>query len=215
MLEQVIGCRVDRLNLRRTNHHDLDLGALAAALEKDYDLVILVNPNSPTGRHVDRQELEGVLRLAPVNTRGGSTSLTSITRAGSSRSGGGGSEREHRRLQIDVQGIRVERDARSLSLRGHPPTRVAPRHPPPWVVSLPAQVAAVAARKDPDYYRARYAQTAQLRRILATVRQHRESLPQRTCLDRANSRHPRDTAARPGPGIPGGIASVVVSRGMA
>jgi histidinol-phosphate/aromatic aminotransferase/cobyric acid decarboxylase-like protein len=39
---------------------------------------------------------------------------------------------------------------------------------PPWVVSLPAQVAAVAALKDPGYYRARYAETAHLRTTLAT-----------------------------------------------
>ena len=34
---------------------------------------------------------------------------------------------------------------------------------PPWVVSLPAQVAAVAALQDPQYYRARYAETHRLR----------------------------------------------------
>jgi histidinol-phosphate/aromatic aminotransferase/cobyric acid decarboxylase-like protein len=39
---------------------------------------------------------------------------------------------------------------------------------PPWVVSLPAQVAAVRALQDPDYYAARYAQTAVLRDQLAS-----------------------------------------------
>jgi histidinol-phosphate/aromatic aminotransferase/cobyric acid decarboxylase-like protein len=38
---------------------------------------------------------------------------------------------------------------------------------PPWVVSLPAQVAAVRALQDPDYYAARYAETAVLREELA------------------------------------------------
>src|SRR3989442_1135372 len=38
---------------------------------------------------------------------------------------------------------------------------------PPWVVSLPAQVAAVYALQDPTYYAARYAETGALREQLA------------------------------------------------
>jgi len=38
---------------------------------------------------------------------------------------------------------------------------------PPWAVSLLAQVAAVAALQDPDYYAARYAETHRLRRQFA------------------------------------------------
>ena len=37
---------------------------------------------------------------------------------------------------------------------------------PPWVVSLPGQVAAVRALQDPDYYAARYRETAVLREQL-------------------------------------------------
>ena len=40
---------------------------------------------------------------------------------------------------------------------------------PPWVVSLPAQVAAVRALQDPEYYAARYAATAVLRADLARL----------------------------------------------
>jgi histidinol-phosphate/aromatic aminotransferase/cobyric acid decarboxylase-like protein len=38
---------------------------------------------------------------------------------------------------------------------------------PPWVIGLPAQVAAVYALQDPDYYAARYSETAGLRDELA------------------------------------------------
>src|SRR6185503_4961324 len=38
---------------------------------------------------------------------------------------------------------------------------------PPWVVSLPAQVAAVRALQAPEYFAARYAETAVLRQKLA------------------------------------------------
>ena len=39
---------------------------------------------------------------------------------------------------------------------------------PPWVVSLPAQVAAVRALQNPEYYRARWIETAGLRKELAS-----------------------------------------------
>ncbi len=39
---------------------------------------------------------------------------------------------------------------------------------PPWVVGLPAQVAAVRALQDPAYYAARYQETAGLRESLAS-----------------------------------------------
>jgi histidinol-phosphate/aromatic aminotransferase/cobyric acid decarboxylase-like protein len=42
---------------------------------------------------------------------------------------------------------------------------------PPWVVSLPAQVAAVNALLDPGYYEARYAETRALRAALANALQ--------------------------------------------
>jgi histidinol-phosphate/aromatic aminotransferase/cobyric acid decarboxylase-like protein len=45
--------------------------------------------------------------------------------------------------------------------------RALRRLTPPWAVSLPAQVAAVAALADPAYYEARHAETAVLRREFA------------------------------------------------
>lgn len=69
VLEKVIGCTVDRLPLDRTGGHEINLAKLEAALARDYDLVALVNPNSPTGRHVSRAKLEQVLRTAPWHTR--------------------------------------------------------------------------------------------------------------------------------------------------
>ncbi|MGC6486215.1 MAG: aminotransferase class I/II-fold pyridoxal phosphate-dependent enzyme, partial [Planctomycetota bacterium] len=43
------------------------------------------------------------------------------------------------------------------------------RFVPPWAVSLPAQVAAVAALQSPDYYAARYRETHALRHELAAA----------------------------------------------
>ena len=69
VLEKVIGCRVTRFELRRENHYDVDARALAQAMEAGYDLVVLVNPNSPTGRHMPSAELRSVLENAPASTR--------------------------------------------------------------------------------------------------------------------------------------------------
>src|SRR5690349_10392355 len=49
VLEKVIGCRVDRIALARDEHYDLDPRRL---LGGGHDIIVIVNPNSPTGRHV-------------------------------------------------------------------------------------------------------------------------------------------------------------------
>ena len=49
--ERVIGCRVDRFRLRREEGWQIDPDRLSAAVRSgDYDLVVVVNPNNPTGR---------------------------------------------------------------------------------------------------------------------------------------------------------------------
>jgi Histidinol-phosphate/aromatic aminotransferase and cobyric acid decarboxylase len=69
LLGTVIGARVDRLMLSRARGYAVDLEELAARVSCGCDWVVLVNPNSPTGRHVPRQRLESVLSAAPKTTR--------------------------------------------------------------------------------------------------------------------------------------------------
>ena len=66
VLERVVGCRVERLPLRRAEQYRLDPGRLELSLAGEYDLVVLVNPNNPSGQHVPREELEEALRKAPA-----------------------------------------------------------------------------------------------------------------------------------------------------
>src|SRR5262249_7109819 len=61
VLEQVIGCGVDRLGLSRDDYYQVALERLETALADEYDLAVLVNPNSPTGRHVPAQALQRLL----------------------------------------------------------------------------------------------------------------------------------------------------------
>ena len=69
VLERVIGANVDRLMLSRADDYQLDPRQLANALARGYDWVVLVNPNSPTGRHLLRQQLEQLMSEAPKTTR--------------------------------------------------------------------------------------------------------------------------------------------------
>lgn len=68
--ERVIGCRVDRFRLRREDDWRIDPARLSAAVrDGHYDLVVLVNPNNPTGRHAPAAELRSLIAAAPAQTR--------------------------------------------------------------------------------------------------------------------------------------------------
>jgi histidinol-phosphate/aromatic aminotransferase/cobyric acid decarboxylase-like protein/N-acyl-L-homoserine lactone synthetase len=167
VLEKVIGCTLDRLPLFRKNDYEVDLEQLATAFSDNYDLVVLVNPNSPTGRHIPRKTLEPILRRAPAQTRVW-VDETYVEYAGQNES------LEHFASQTEnvivcksmskvyaLSGARIAylcagahqlEDLRAIT--------------PPWVLSLPAQSAAISALQDPEYYAARYAETHLLRERL-------------------------------------------------
>jgi histidinol-phosphate/aromatic aminotransferase/cobyric acid decarboxylase-like protein len=168
VLERVIGCTVDRLPLRRQDQYAVDLNRLAAAIRDDYDLVVLVNPNSPTGRHIGRERLEQVLALTPARTRiwvdetyvdyvGSSHSLERFAAASENvvvcKSMSKAYALSGSRVAYLCAGPHQLEDLRAIT--------------PPWVVGLPAQVAAVRALQDPAYYEARYTETGRLRGELA------------------------------------------------
>jgi histidinol-phosphate/aromatic aminotransferase/cobyric acid decarboxylase-like protein len=166
VLERVIGCTVDRLALSRRNQYKVDLDRLEAAFADAYDLVVLVNPNSPTGRHVPR--LESVLHRAPASTRVW-VDETYVEYAGAGQS----LERfaaasENVIVCKSMSKVYALSGARVAYLCAGPHQLEELRAiTPPWVVSLPAQVAAVRAMQDPEYYAARYVETAALRDQLA------------------------------------------------
>jgi histidinol-phosphate/aromatic aminotransferase/cobyric acid decarboxylase-like protein len=139
-----------------------------AALADDYDLIVLVNPNSPTGRHLPRLELERVLRAAPLRTRLW-IDETYVEYAGPGQS----LERfaacsENVVVCKSMSKVYALSGARVAYLCAGPHQLEALRAiTPPWVVSLPAQVAAVRALENPEYYAARYRETNELRESLA------------------------------------------------
>ena len=164
VLERVVRCQVDRLPLNRRENYRLDPQRLASHLANGYDFVVLVNPNSPAGQHVPREELERVLRLASPATR------VWVDETYVEYAGPGQSLEPFAAQSPNV--IVCKSMSKTYALSG---ARVAylcagahqleslKAITPPWAVSLPAQVAAVRALQDPDHYADKYRQTHELR----------------------------------------------------
>jgi len=168
VLDRVIGCTVDRLPLLRENNYDVDLARLEAAFADDYDLIVLVNPNSPTGRHVPQATLESVLKRAPASTRIW-VDETYVEYAGAGQSLEAFAARSENVIVCkSMSKVYALSGARAAYLCAGPHQLEELRAiTPPWVVGLPTQVAAVRALQDPDYYAGRYAETHSLREQLA------------------------------------------------
>lgn len=168
VLEHVVRCRVDRIALTRENHYQLDLEQFERLAARGYDLIVLVNPNSPTGQHVPRVELEKVLRDVAPRTRIW-IDETYIEYAGRNESLEGFAAASPNVVVCkSMSKVYALSGARAAYLCGAAAVMEDLRSiNPPWAVSLLAQVAAVAAVKDTDYYEARYAETHRLRDQLA------------------------------------------------
>jgi histidinol-phosphate/aromatic aminotransferase/cobyric acid decarboxylase-like protein/N-acyl-L-homoserine lactone synthetase len=165
--ERVIGCVVDRLSLSRSSDYRCDPADLAAAVAGRYDLVVIVNPNNPTGGHLPRARLEPILRAAAPETRFwvDEAYIDYV-----------GAEESLERLAAASPNVVICKSlskgyalsgARAAYLCGSP-RALADLRPwvPPWPVSLPAQVAAVCALQSPEYYAEQYRATHRLREQL-------------------------------------------------
>ena len=165
--EAVIGCQVDRFHLSREDGFAVDTKRLAREIAKDYDLVVLVNPNNPTGRHIPRVQLEILIKAAPVSTK------FWIDEAYVDFVGPAETMEQFAASSPNVFVSKSMSKAYALSglrvgyLCGNPEIISELRHlTPPWAVSLAGQIAGVAALRDPTYYEERYQDTCVLRRAL-------------------------------------------------
>ena len=166
--ENIIGCRVDRLRLSASKGFEVDLGQLAEEVAKGYDLVVLVNPNNPTGQHIPKAELKRLLEAAPTSTTFW-IDETYVDYAGTDQS-----LERFASSSPNVIVCKSMSKAYALSglrvgyLCGNPEViRSLRRLTPPWAVSLPGQIAGVTALQDPAYYGERYEETAILREELS------------------------------------------------
>jgi histidinol-phosphate/aromatic aminotransferase/cobyric acid decarboxylase-like protein/GNAT superfamily N-acetyltransferase len=167
VLEKVIGCAVTRFRLKREDHYAVNIEALGTALKSNFDLAVLVNPNSPTGRHAPAAALREVLRGVPPSTRVWiDETYVEYT----------GAEQSLEQFACATRNVVVCKSmSKVYALSGLRAAYLCgPRHlieelraiTPPWAVSLPAQVAAVNALQDPCYYRQKYFETHRYREEL-------------------------------------------------
>jgi histidinol-phosphate/aromatic aminotransferase/cobyric acid decarboxylase-like protein/GNAT superfamily N-acetyltransferase len=164
VVENLIGCVVERLTLSRHSLYDVPPEALAERIERGYDWVVLVNPNSPTGRHMPRQQLEAVLAAAPPATRFW-IDETYIDYAGPGQSLERlAAQSSNTVVCKSLSKVYALSGARCAYLCG-PDYLLGPlrRLNPPWSVSLTAQIAAVIAVRETEYYARVHQETHRLR----------------------------------------------------
>lgn len=167
--ERVIGCQVDRFRVRREDGWQLDPDLLSDAVRAGrYDLVVLINPNNPTGCHTPAADLRSVIADSPASTRWWideaylgyvdlAESLADLAAT-------------HPSVVVctSLSKMYALSGLRAAYLVAEPNIAAELRRwTPPWQVSLPAQLAAVAALRDPAYYRACWLRTQDLRGQLA------------------------------------------------
>ncbi|MEU6847487.1 histidinol-phosphate transaminase [Streptomyces sp. NPDC046716] len=170
--ERIIGCHVDRLRLRRADDWRIDPLRLAEAVATGrYDLVVVVNPNNPTGRHAPAAELRAVIDAAPASTRWwiDEAYLGYVDPDDTDASLAPLAATDPRVIVCtSLSKMYALSGLRAAYLVAAPETAARLRRwTPPWPVSLPAQRAAVAALGAPAYYRERRLQTRALRHRLA------------------------------------------------
>lgn len=164
VLEEVLQLEVIRHCLKEDNAFRIDTRRfIDHALRVRPHLVAIVNPNSPTGRYWSREELLEFVRLLPDTLCLVDETYIDYVHSGESL------ETEINRFDnlmvlksmskvYALSGLRAAYLAAPEPIVQHVARRIAP-----WSVSLPAQVAAIEALQDPDYYQARYRETDALR----------------------------------------------------
>lgn len=162
-----IGCRVTRLPLSAETGYTLspgDVQNIQNFQNEPFDLVVLVNPNSPTGVHSD---------LAPVIARFPARTKVWVDETYVDYTHHAPLERL---VQTHPNLVVCKSLSKTLALSGLRAGYVCASpavlegiaaRTPPWQVSRVAQRAVVAALRDPEYYQNKYAETHVLRHQLA------------------------------------------------
>jgi len=164
VLEKLIGCQVDRIHLLKDNNYTLDLNNLLDLSKNNYDLIVIVNPNSPTGQHIGKIELEETLRQIPIKTRVW-IDETYVEYTGKNQSLEKFAVSRHNVIICkSMSKVYALSGLRAAYLCASPYQLEKLRSiSPPWSVSLPAQIASLIALKESEYYNECYERTHILR----------------------------------------------------
>lgn len=166
--QQVIGCQVDQLETSVAEAFVLDPEKLVSRLcATSYDLVVIINPNNPTGAFWTQDEWNHVLPRIPSRTRiwidecyiDFVDSQQSMEQVASKSPNLVICKSLSKCLALS--GLRVGYLTTSKELAAK-----IRRITPPWNIGMLGQLAAATALQDPRYYRERYRETHQQRKWL-------------------------------------------------
>ncbi|MFQ5754310.1 MAG: aminotransferase class I/II-fold pyridoxal phosphate-dependent enzyme [bacterium] len=157
VLENIIKCKVERLILHRSKGYQLDLDSLSKKLKEGFDLFVWVNPNSPTGLHTSKIDVERILKETAscqriwidetyIDFLGINHSLESFA-----------AQSDNVIVCKSLSKVYALSGLRAAYLCSSPQQlhnlRVLS---PPWSMSLPAQIAATHALNSLEYYHIKY-----------------------------------------------------------
>jgi len=172
VFKNIIKCSVTQFNLDSNENYSIDPDRLLVEIKKDYDMIILVNPNNPTGIYFPNQKLKEILKQVSSSTLVwiDETCIEYV-----------GADESLEKTACQSENIIVCKSlSKVYALSG---ARVAylccsphiieslKSKTPPWAVSLPAQLAAIQALNDDEYYYKKYNQTHKLRKNLKRMLQ--------------------------------------------
>jgi histidinol-phosphate/aromatic aminotransferase/cobyric acid decarboxylase-like protein/predicted N-acetyltransferase YhbS len=158
--EQIVGCHVERFTLAPENGFKVDFAAFRQRLSQGYDLVVIVNPNSPTGQFIPAPEMIDLLVSVPSNA------IVWVDETYIDYCGRDASieqwawERPNVVICKSMSKVYALSGARAAYLVAAPSAaRRLIGITPPWVVGFPSQLAAATAVAETTYYEGRYAET--------------------------------------------------------
>lgn len=168
LFENVIKCKVDSVVAKAENDFRVDLQEVEEQLRTGYDALVFVNPNSPTGTLLPPSAIAEVMSRFPntlfwidetyIDYCGAENSLERFA-----------SKSANVFVSKSMSKVYALSGLRAAYMVG-PSAEIdrLSRLVPPWAVSLPAQVAAVTALSEHEYYAAQYSATAELREELVS-----------------------------------------------
>jgi histidinol-phosphate/aromatic aminotransferase/cobyric acid decarboxylase-like protein len=168
ILRNVINCEVELFSLKKEDNYFPDADKLVEKLKSEhFELVILVNPNSPTGQALTKEDMLLILDGTPKST------LIWVDETYVEYTGENNSLEQVACKSNNV--IICKSMSKVYALSGARCAYLVSNQSmidklklfaPPWAVSLPAQIAGVAALNDPEYYAGCYNDTRTNKELL-------------------------------------------------
>jgi histidinol-phosphate/aromatic aminotransferase/cobyric acid decarboxylase-like protein len=168
VVSSVVGCGFDSFDLSPEENYIVDLERLSVHARR-YDLVVIVNPNNPTGQLIQRDLLEAAITSLPQETIVWLDEAY-IDYAGSDQSLAGLAAISPNVIVCkSLSKVLALSGLRAAYLVGHRSLIERLRLiTPPWSLSLPAQMVVLEALKDRQYYQQCYSRTHQMRDHLSS-----------------------------------------------